>query len=67
MAKRIVFYDNDNNELNCFINDSGKLYIGVGQTGEDIVYSGYITLGKSDVAELIKILTSLESEMEEEE
>ena len=55
---KTVFEDGDNNEMNCFLNDKGKVYIGVGQRGEDMVYSGFITLDKEDVGQLIKILTN---------
>lgn len=27
MARRTVFYDENNNELDCYINDKGKIYI----------------------------------------
>jgi len=40
MATKTVFIDPDNNEMDCFINDKGKLYISVGQTGDDAMYSG---------------------------
>ena len=63
MAKRTVFNDEDNNELECYLNDKGKVYMGIGQTGEDIAYSGFITLDKEDVKELIDILKDLEKEM----
>lgn len=63
MATRLVFEDEDNNEMNCFLNDKGKVYIGVGQRGEDMVYSGYITLDKEDVRQLINILKDCEKEM----
>ena len=65
MAKRTVFSDGDNNELECYLNDKGKVYIGVGQLGEDIAYNGYITLNRDDIKQLIKILTKLEKEMED--
>ncbi len=35
----------------------------IGQIGEDIAYSGFITLDKEDVKELIDILKDLEKEM----
>jgi hypothetical protein len=64
MAIRTVFTDEDNNEMDCYLNDKGKVYIRVGEPGEDITYSGYITLDKDDVTQLIKKLTELEAEME---
>jgi hypothetical protein len=63
MATRTVFNDADNNEMECYLNDKGKVYISVGASGEDIAYSGFITLEKPDVTQLIKILTELEKEM----
>lgn len=65
MATKLVFEDEDNNEMNCFLNDKGKVYIGVGQRGEDMIYSGYITLDKADVRQLISILTDCEKEMKD--
>lgn len=65
MAVRTVFNDNDNNEMECFLNDKGKVFISVGQTGEDIEYNGYITLDKEDVGLLIKMLTEIEQEMQD--
>lgn len=64
MATRTVFADEDNNEMDCYLNEKGKVYIGVGKPGEDIAYSGYISLDKADVKKLIKILTDIEQEME---
>jgi hypothetical protein len=63
MATKTVFLDKDENEMECFINKDERVYIGVGKSGEDNIYSGYITLDKNDVQELIKILTELESQM----
>lgn len=63
MALRTVFNDNDNHEMDCYLNDKGKVFISVGQIGEDIAYSGFITLEKEDVNQLIKMLTELEQEM----
>jgi len=63
MAKRTVFSDEDNNDLECYINHEGKVFISVGQADEEQFYNGCITLEKEDVGHLIKILTALESEM----
>ena len=63
MAIKTVFTDEDNNEMECYLNDKNKVYISVGQPSEDIVYNGYITLDKEDVGLLIKKLTDLENEM----
>lgn len=63
MAQRTVFNDEDNNEMECYLNDKGRVYISVGQKGEDIAYSGFITLDKEDVQSLIQILQNVEKEM----
>lgn len=63
MAIRTVFNDEDNNELDCYLNTKGKVYLSIHQIGEDIEYAGYITLDKEDVGQFIKILTELEKEM----
>lgn len=64
MAKRTVFSDEDNNEMDCYLNDKGKVYISVGQSGEDMMYAGWITLDKEDTKSLIKILSDIVEEME---
>ena len=64
MPVKTVFTDNDNNEMDLYINDKGKLYISVGASGEDIHYSGFITLDKEDVNVLIKKLVDIEKEMD---
>jgi hypothetical protein len=63
MAVKTVFSDNNSNEMDCYLNDKGQVYISVGQTGEDLMYNGFITLDKEDVKQLIKKLTELEAEM----
>lgn len=65
MAKKTVFSDEDNNDLECFINHEGKVFIGVGRADESALNSSFITLDKVDVGHLIKILSELESEMED--
>jgi hypothetical protein len=65
MPTRTVFSDTDNNEMDCVINDKGKLYISIGQIGDEGMYNGYIALDKEDAQKLIKLLTELESEMTE--
>ena len=64
MATRTVFSDKDNNEMDCYLNDKGQLYIGVGQSGDDYIQSGFITLDKNDTMALIKILNEIVDEME---
>jgi len=65
MATRTVFSDKENNEMDCYLNDKGKVFISVGQPGEEIAYNGYIVLDRDDVKRLIKILTELEKEMKD--
>lgn len=64
MPVRTVFSDENNNEMDCYLNDQGQVYISVGQSREDVIYSGFITLNKEDVQQFIKLLTELEKEME---
>ena len=65
MAIRLVFEDENNNQMDCFLNSQGRVYIGVGQKDEEIVYNGYITLDRNDVQQLIRILTECEKEMKD--
>jgi hypothetical protein len=67
MATKTVFIDDDdnNNEMDCYLNDKGKLFICVGLAEDDYLYSGHITLYKEDVSLLIKILSKFEMEMPE--
>ncbi len=65
MASRTVFSDENNNEMECYLNDKGKVYINVGRPSEDVAYNGYITLNRDDVRKLIKTLTELEKEMKD--
>ena len=66
MAKRTVFSDENNNELDYFINDKGQLYISVGAGDvEQSMYNGYIALEKDDVDELIKVLPELSKQMDD--
>lgn len=65
MSIRTVFSDDKDNEMDCYINTEGKVYIRIGQLDDSYMYSGYITLDKYDVQELIKILSALEQQMED--
>ncbi len=65
MATRTVFSDENGNEMDCYINDKGKVFISAGETGVDGIHNGFITLDKEDVKQLIKILSELEKEMTE--
>ena len=62
---RTVFSDDNGNEMDCYLNDKGKVFINVGKTAEDNIYSGFITLDKQDVSQLIKMLSELEEQMED--
>lgn len=64
MPKRTVLYDEDNNELECYVNQNNKVYIGIGENSDKINF-GYITLNKEDVKELIEMLNDLEKELED--
>lgn len=64
MATRTVFSDNNDNEMDCYLNDKGQVFVGIRQVNEDIAHNGFITLEKEDVTELIKMLTELEKEMD---
>ena len=64
MPLKTVFVDHNNNEMELYLNEKRDLFINVGLTGEDApYYSGYITLDKQDVGDLIKKLVELEAEM----
>lgn len=65
MPTRTVFNDTDNNEMECYLNDTGKLFISVSQTGEHQQYAEFITLNKEDVQKLIEVLTEIEADMED--
>ena len=62
MATRLVFSDNDS-DMECYLNSEEKVFIKIQRPNEPIEHSGFITLEKEDVQELIKVLTKLESEM----
>lgn len=64
MAKRTIFEDEDDNQMDCYLNDKGKVFISISQKEDDAPYGNYITLDKDDVQELIIMLTKIESEME---
>ena len=63
MPVKTVFIDDNNNEMDFYINDDGKLFILVGLPHEDDSYSGFITLDKKDVTLLIKKLEEISKEM----
>lgn len=65
MPKRSIYYDENDNELECYINTNNKVYISIGQKDEESQF-GYITLDKDDLRELIEELSSLEKNLEDE-
>jgi hypothetical protein len=46
-----------------YLNDKGEAYIGVGHPEDNPPYSGFITLNKDDVTQLIKVLTEIRDNM----
>lgn len=64
MPKRTVYYDENDNELEFYINANNKVYFSVGQKNEEY-QTGYITLDKDDLKELIEELSSLAKDLEE--
>ncbi|GAB0156515.1 hypothetical protein CHRYSEOSP005_17800 [Chryseobacterium sp. Alg-005] len=62
MPKRTIFTDENDNEMELFVNQNGELYVAVGKLKEDY-YNGFITLNQEDVEELIKMLEELKNEM----
>ena len=54
-----------NNEMDCYLNKDNLVFMSIGQKDEDVMNSGYITLTKDDVRELIQLLSTLERTMEE--
>jgi hypothetical protein len=66
MAMKKVFMDQDSNEMDCYQNEKGDLYLGISRAGEDICFSGYITLKRSDVKELIKELQEIVDDINED-
>ena len=63
MASRIVFSDDNGNEMDCYLNEQGMVYVNIGNGDDDPIGSGYITLDKSDVGKLINVLKELEEQM----
>lgn len=65
MPIRTVFSDENNNEMDCFLNDKGQVFIEVGESGAHLSEKSFITLNKEDVNELIKRLSEIEKDMED--
>ncbi|MDO7848095.1 hypothetical protein Q5H92_17145 [Hymenobacter sp. M29] len=64
MATRIIFSDDNDNEMECYLNKEEKVFISVGPAGDDGMMTGYITLDKGDISQLIDVLSELKKEME---
>jgi hypothetical protein len=67
MPVRKVFNDENDNEMDLFINTKGALYINVRQVRETQEEGHFITLDKEDVSHLINILVDLHKEMQDSE
>jgi hypothetical protein len=63
MAIMTLFVDTDNTEMDCSLNNQGKVYIYVGPSVDDGFGGRGIELDKEDVVNLIKILTDIEVKM----
>jgi hypothetical protein len=63
MAARIIFSDENGNEMECYLNNENKVFVSAGPAGDDGLMTGYITLDKSDVTQLINVLSELKEEM----
>lgn len=64
MATRMIFSDEHNNEMDCYLNDKGLVFIQIGTSDSDIHEKNFIVLDKSDVNELIRVLSEIEKDME---
>ncbi len=64
MSIKKVFVDSDQNELQCYVNTQGKLFIEASSDKDDIYYKGYVALEKEDVDELIKELRQCREDMD---
>lgn len=64
MANRIVFFDENENELDFHVNDDGELFMQLGKRDEEGgPYNGWITLSYGDVDKLIDELMEKKEEM----
>lgn len=66
MPIKNVFYDHNENEMECYVNNEAQLFLRVGKTEDDSgYYEGWITLNRQDVKSLIAILQELEPQIQE--
>ncbi len=68
MPVKRIFVDDNNNELEAYVNDDAKLFLSVGQSDDDSpgYNSGYIVLDRSDLDELIDLLMNLKDQVFDE-
>jgi hypothetical protein len=64
MPTRKVFSDEHDNEMDCYLNDKGQVFMQIGASEADAHEKNFIVLDKSDVTELIQILSDIEKDME---
>ena len=62
MPVKTVFIDDDDNELDCYLNDEGKVVISVKKAGDQHTHSRFIALEKEDVGLRIKFLKEIEQQ-----
>ncbi len=67
MGFRTVFDDESGNELDVYPNSKGDLFIGINHNSDEPMGSGFVTMKKQDVQELIRILTEYLPEINEDE
>jgi hypothetical protein len=66
MPVKKIFYNKDS-QLEAYVNADAKLFISVGTRDQDEpYYSGFITLDRSDLDELIDLLMNLKDEVFDE-
>lgn len=63
MATRKVFMDQHDNEMDCYLNDEGLVFIQIGISNSEIHEKRYIVLDKLDVGEFIKVLSDIQKDM----
>ena len=63
MPTRKIFYDESGNELECYINTKGFVFLRIGEEGTDDFQRDSIELNHEDVKEFIQVLEELLQEM----
>lgn len=64
MAIRPIFEDENGNEMHCYLNTKGKVFLEVKVSEQPEFINAFITLDKQDVTEFIKILNAFLNDME---